>query len=182
MGRPVRIVSAAALMLVLAVPAAPSVGAQTADARFFSQTGFRVDNDSFWDFFQHRGGVRTFGYPVSRQFKLDGFPVQIFQREVMQLWPDGGVHTLNLLDAGLLPYTKINGSTFPAPDPSVISGTPTPSDPDYAKKIVQFVHDQATDSFEGEPVNFSQTFSTTVTPQDAPDVSYSLLQLFSLDV
>ena len=42
----------------------------------------------------------------------------------MQLWPDGGVHTLNLLDAGLLPYTRINGSTFPAPDPAVIGATP----------------------------------------------------------
>ena len=97
------------------------------DPRFFSQTSFRVDTDEFWDFFQHRGGVRTFGYPVSRQFKLDGFAVQIFQREVMQLWPDGSVHTLNLLDSGLMPYTRINGSTFPAPDPSVISSTPTPS-------------------------------------------------------
>ena len=96
-------------------PAAPGASAQASDPRFFAQTNFRIDNDAFWDFFQHRGGVRTFGYPVSRQFKLDGFPVQIFQREVMQLWPDGSVHTLNLLDAGLLPYTKINGSTFPRP-------------------------------------------------------------------
>jgi hypothetical protein len=43
--------------------------------------------------FQHRGQVRTFGYPVSRVFQLDGFQVQIFQREVMQLQPDGGVQT-----------------------------------------------------------------------------------------
>src|ERR1051325_153627 len=131
-----RVLTGAALVMLLAVPAAPLANAQT-DERFFAQTNFRVDNNAFWDFFQHRGGVRTFGYPVSRQFKLDGFPVQIFQREVMQLWPDGGVHTLNLLDSGLLPYTKINGSTFPAPDPSVIGATPTPSDPDYATTIVQ---------------------------------------------
>src|SRR5207245_1266698 len=139
--------SAAALAVVVAIPAAPRAGAQATDPRFFSQTGFRVDNDAFWDFFQHRGSVRTFGYPVSRQFKLDGFPVQIFQREVMQLWPDGGVHTLNLLDAGLLPYTKINGSTFPAPDPAVINATPAISDPAYATKIVQFVQDQAPSTF-----------------------------------
>ncbi len=174
--------SAAALALVLAVPTAPSVGAQAADARFFAQTGFRVDNDAFWDFFQHRGSVRTFGYPVSRQFKLDGFPVQIFQREVMQLWPDGGVHTLNLLDAGLLPYTKINGSTFPAPDQSITGATPTPSDPAYATNIVQFTLDQAPNTFEGEAVNFGQTFSTTVSAADAPDAPESLLTLFDLDV
>jgi hypothetical protein len=177
-----RVLSAAVLLLVLAIPAAPNVGAQAADSRFFSQTNFRVDNDAFWDFFQHRGGVRTFGYPVSRQFKLDGFPVQIFQREVMQLWPDGGVHTLNLLDSGLLPYTKINGSTFPAPDPGVINGTPTPADPAYADKIVQYVQEKSPNTFDGEPVNFGQTFNTTVTQQDAPDASESLLPLFDLDI
>jgi len=182
LGRALRVLSAAALLLVLASPGAPGASAQDSDPRFFAQTNFRIDNDAFWDFFQHRGGVRTFGYPVSHQFRLDGFPVQIFQREVMQLWPDGGVHTLNLLDAGLLPYTRINGSTFPAPDQSVIGATPTPSDPDYADKIVQFVQDQAPDTFEGEPVNFGQTFNTTVTLQDAPDAPESLLPLFDLDV
>src|SRR5437588_6709246 len=121
------------------LPAASPVSGQTTDPRFFSQTNYRVDNDAFWNFFQSRGKVRTFGYPVSRTFKLDGFPVQIFQRIVMQLQPDGSVATLNLLDQGLLPYTRINGSTFPAPDPSVISQTPPASDPDYATKIVQFV-------------------------------------------
>jgi len=180
--RALRVFSAAALLLVLASPAAPGVSAQVSDPRFFAQTNFRVDNDAFWDFFQHRGSVRTFGYPVSRLFKLDGFPVQIFQREVMQLWPDGSVHTLNLLDAGLLPYTKINGSTFPAPDVSVINSTPTPSDPAYATKIVQFVLDQAPDTFLGEPVNFGTTFSSTVSAQDAPDAPDSILPLFDLDV
>jgi hypothetical protein len=167
--------------LVLSLTA-PTAGAQTTDQRFFSQTGFRIDNDSFWDFFQHRGGVRTFGYPVSRAFKLDGFPVQIFQREVMQLWPDGGVHTLNLLDAGLLPYTRINGSTFPAPDPAVIGATPTPNDPAYATRIVQFVQEQAPNSFDGEPVSFAQTFDSTVSAQDSPDTPDSLLPLFDLDI
>jgi polysaccharide biosynthesis protein PslG len=177
-----RTLSAFALVLVIAAPAAPAVGAQAADSRFFSQTGFRIDNDAFWNFFQQRGGVRTFGYPVSRQFRLDGFPVQIFQREVIQLWPDGSVHTLNLLDAGLMPYTRINGSTFPAPDPSVISATPTPTDPEYATKIVQFVQDQAPNVFEGEQVNFGQTFNTTVTAADVPDAPESLLPLFNLDI
>ncbi len=175
-------VSALAVIALCASSLAPVTSAQTTDARFFSQTGFRVDSDPFWDFFQHRGGVRTFGYPVSRQFKLDGFPVQIFQREVMQQWPDGSVHTLNLLDSGLLPYTTINGSTFPAPDPSLISAAPTPSDPDYATKIVQFVQDQAPNTFQGEAVNFAQTFTSTVSAQDSPDSPGSLLPLFDLDI
>src|SRR5579859_6049603 len=116
----------------------PTVSTQPSDPRFFVQTGFRVDTDAFWSFFQARGGVRTFGYPVSRTFKLDGFPVQIFQRIVVQLQPDGSVATLNLLDPGLMPYTHINGSSFPAPDPTIVSQTPTVNDPDYATKIIQF--------------------------------------------
>jgi hypothetical protein len=103
----------------------------TSDPRFFSQTGFRIDTDAFWTFFQQRGGVRTFGYPVSRSFTLDGFQIQIFQRKVMQLQPNGGVQMLNLLDPGMMPYTKINGTTFPAPDPAIEAATPPVSDPTY---------------------------------------------------
>jgi hypothetical protein len=87
-----------------------------------------------------------------------------------------------LLDAGLLPFTKINGSTFPAPDPNVIAATPTPADPAYADKLIQFVQDQAPNTFDGDQVNFGQTFNTTVSTQDAPDASESLLPLFDLDI
>jgi hypothetical protein len=170
--------------MLLGAALGPSpAGAQTSDdPRFFSQTGFRVDNDAFWNFFQTRGGLRTFGYPVSRQFMLLGFTVQIFQREVMQLQPDGGVQTLNLLDEGLLPYTRINGSVFPAPDPAVVSQTPPVSDPDYATKILQFVDAQAQDTFDGEPVNFRQTFYNTVTQADAGDLDPGALPLADLQI
>src|SRR5690242_5228823 len=113
------------LLAAVLAPSVPPAAAQTTDARVFPQTNFRIDNDAFWNFFQGRGGVPTFGFPVSRQFRLDGFQVQIFQRNIMQLQPDGGVQTLNLLDPGLMPFTNINGSTFPAPDPSVVGATPT---------------------------------------------------------
>ena len=175
------LLSVVLLASMLVVPA----GAQPADPRFFSQTGFRVDTDAFWSFFQGRGGVRTFGYPVSRTFRLDGFPVQIFQRIVVQLQPDGSVATLNLLDAGLMPYTRINGSTFPAPDAALVSQTPPVSDPDYSTRIVQFTQEFAPDTFGGEPVNFFQTFSSTVTYQDAfpdGDGPESLVPLFNLQI
>jgi len=149
------------------------------DPRFFSQTNYRIDNDSFWDFFQHRGGVRTFGYPVSRIFQLDGFRVQIFQRLVMQLQPDNSVQTLNLLDAGLMPYTKINGSTFPAPDPAVVAATPPATDLDA---ILNFVRTTAPDTWEGEPVNFGSTFFNTVTAADVPDADPALLPGFNLQI
>src|SRR5579864_2963517 len=90
-----------------------------ADPRLFAQTGYRVDRDAFWDYFSHRGGVSTFGYPVSRDFLFEGCTVQFFQRIVMQQCDNSGVSTLNLLDDGLLPYTQMNGSTFPASDPNL---------------------------------------------------------------
>ncbi|MBV9170423.1 MAG: hypothetical protein JOZ81_10105, partial [Chloroflexi bacterium] len=171
-----RLVHAAATALLLAALLSPNaVTAQPADPRFFSQTGFRIDNDAFWNFFQARGNVRTFGYPVSRTFVLDGFQVQIFQREVMQLQADGGIQTLNLLDPGLMPYTNINGSTFPAPDPAVVAATPPVSDPNYASAIQAFVQQYAPDTFNGQAVNFFTTYSNTVTSQDAPDADPALL-------
>lgn len=165
--------------------ASSSAGAQSTDPRVFSQTGYRIDSDAFWSFFQARGGVRTFGYPVSNSFKLDGFPVQIFQRIVVQLQPDGSVATLNLLDPGLMPYTRINGSTFPAPDPAVVAQTPSVTDPDYATKIIQFTQDNAPDVFEDNQVNFFQTFTTTVSYDDAfpnGDGPDTLVPLFNLQI
>ena len=124
------------LVLVLGLVAAclatarPVSAQTTTDPRFFEETGFRIDNDAFWAYFSQRGGVRTFGYPVSRDFPLLGFDVQIFQRVVLQRQPDGSVRTLNLLDEGLLPYTQLNGSVFPAPDPALVAapagGRPAP--------------------------------------------------------
>ncbi len=175
---PFRVISALSAALLLIASLAPSAGAQ-ADERFFSQTNFRIDDNSFWDFFQHRGGVRTFGYPVSRTFMLDGFPVQIFQREVMQRQADGSVQTLNLLDQGLMPYTRINGSTFPAPDSSVTSATPPATNLDA---VLEFTRAQSVDTFEGEPVNFGATFFSTVTAADAPDADPGLLPGFDLQI
>jgi hypothetical protein len=170
---------------VLLLTSTQSAAAQATDPRFFAQTGYRVDQDPFWSFFQSRGGVRTFGYPVSRTFRLDNFPVQIFQRTVVQLQPDGSVATLNLLDAGLLPYSRINGSTFPAADPAVIAQTPPVSDPAYAEKIIGFVQANTPDVFAGSQVNFLQTFNTTVNYEDAfpsGDGPRSLVPLMNLQL
>jgi cellulase (glycosyl hydrolase family 5) len=171
-----------ATVLLVTLTASADVTVAQGDPRFFSQTNFRIDNDAFWTFFESRGAVRTFGYPVSRTFKLDGFSVQIFQRIVMQLQPDGSVATLNLLDQGLLPYTRINGSTFPAPDPAIVSQTPPATDPDYATKIIDFVQAQAPNTFQGNTVNFGATFNSTVVAADVPDAPESLLPLFNLQI
>ena len=148
-------------------PQAQTQTQTTDDPRFFSETQFRIDRDSFWDFFQKRGGVLTFGFPVSRNFTFFGCQTQFFQRVAMQQCGDAGVGTLNVLDAGLLPYNHFHGSTLPAPDPKLISSAPLPSQPDYATKAIDFVRANTPDTFNGEPVNFLTTFNTTVSVSDA---------------
>ncbi|HLZ30621.1 MAG TPA: N-acetylmuramoyl-L-alanine amidase [Chloroflexota bacterium] len=157
------------------------------DARYFVQTGYRIGEDAFWNYFQVRGGVRSFGYPVSNVFLLFGMKVQIFQRQILQLRPDGGVQEMNLLDDGLLPYTRMNGSTFPAPDPAVIGQSPKPEAPDYLAQTLDFVRKFAPDTFDGEPVNFAKTFFGSVSASDAypngiPDGGEGLVPYFNLEI
>jgi hypothetical protein len=145
--------------LIFAVPGAAAGSPATQSTRFFSETGFGITNDQFLDYFQKRGGVKTFGFPVSRETTLLGFPVQFFQRGIMQL-NNGTVRTLNLLDADYLPYTTINGSTFPGVDAEVVRNTPPPS---QADKVIEYMRQVSPDEWEGKPVRFFATFNNTVT-------------------
>jgi polysaccharide biosynthesis protein PslG len=152
------------------------------DPRAFVQTGFRVDRDSFWEYFSHRGGVSTFGYPVSRDFPFEGCTAQFFQRIVMQQCGTNGVSTMNLLDDGLLPYTHMNGSSFPASDSTLTAATPKVTDPTYASAILDFVRVTAQDSFDGQTVNFKKTFFNTITPEIAGTDDPNILGLLDLEI
>lgn len=152
------------------------------DARYFPQTGFRIDNDTIWDYFTHRGGVTTFGYPISRTFEFEGFMTQFFQRRIVQIGPNGQARLLNLLDAGLLPYSHFNEATFPGSDSGLVASAPPPTD---ASAVLAFVAALAPNRFEGTPVNFYQTFLNTVTystafPNGGGDAS--LLPGFDLEM
>ena len=152
---------------------------------YFPETGYWIGRPEFAAYFQQRGGVATFGYPTSRVFDLLGFPVQFFQRQVLQLGPDGSVRSLNLLDSRLMPYTTIQGSTLPAPDPSVIVNAPSPADSDYAARVVEFVERFAPDEWQGVAVNFGQAFRDTVRLDDAfPEGggNAALLPLLALEI
>ena len=178
----------AGLMLSTTLAASPAASyAQSqdetaADPRLFAQTGYRVDRDAFWDYFSHRGGVSTFGYPVSRDFLFEGCTVQFFQRIVMQQCDNSGVSTLNLLDDGLLPYTHMNGSTFPASDPTLTALTPKVGDSNYARNMLAFVRANAVDTFDGQPVNFQSTFFSTITADVAGTNDANILGLLDLEI
>ena len=149
------------------IPLVPVAQPLVHDTRYYAQTGFRVDDDTIWDYFSHRGGVRTFGYPTSRTLTFEGFRTQLFQREIVQVGSDGSPHTVNLLDAGLLPYRSFNNSTFPSADPVLIATAPPADVPGYGQQAISWVLTHAPDTWSGLPVNFGQTFLNTVTLGDA---------------
>jgi beta propeller repeat protein len=139
----------------------PPGGPAPRDGRYFGQTGYRIDNDRFWEYFNLRGGVKNIGFPVSRTFTLHGFATQMFQRHVMQLGPQGP-RLMNLLDPGLMPYSQINTSTFPEFDGGLAAQAPQVGSPGYDRAIVEFVRQNAPDWFVGQPVNFYSTFVNQV--------------------
>lgn len=156
-----------ALALIVGLSLIQIQPASSATGRFYPQTGFSIDNPQFLNYFDHRGGLKAFGYPVSRQFTFRGFPVQVFQRAVMQLFPDGHVALLNLLDNGLFPYTKINGATFPPVDSVLTATAPTVGTPGYSQSILSWIGDNTPDRWNGLPVVFYQSFMSTVAASDA---------------
>jgi hypothetical protein len=129
------------------------------DNRYFSQTGYRIDNDDIYNFFNSYGMVQTFGYPTSRVFNFLGCPVQFFQRQVIQDCPGAGAALINILDPDIFPYTKVNGSTFPAPDPAMKANTPPVSSPTYSVDIIAFVNANVPNTFNSQPVNFLNYFN-----------------------
>ncbi len=137
------------------------------DARYFEQTGFRVEDDSIWSYFGARGGVAVFGFPVSRSLTLLGCRAQIFQRQIAQVCDGGPARLMNLLDPDIFPYTHVNGSTLPAVDPALKAQTPVPTSADYGTSIMDFVRANAPDVYENQPVGFERTFFGLITAQMA---------------
>ncbi len=149
-----------AAILLASLP--PVTSAQAATGRSFPETGYSIVDPRFLDFFDRRGGLLTFGYPVSREFTLRGFPVQIFQRAVLQRSPDGHVHLLNLLDSDLFPYDEVNGAIFPGVDPSLVATAPAVGSPGYARAALDWINQTVPDRWNGLPVGFRREFLQTV--------------------
>ena len=128
------------------------------DGRLFLESGYRISNDAFWDYFQRRGSVATFGFPISRQFTLHGFAVQLFQHALLQQRPDGTVAAMNLLDRGLMPYTQFNYSIFPASNPELAARAPVAGSLDFGASLGSFVRETVPETFAAEPVGFYSAY------------------------
>ncbi len=189
---PARLLLVLLLMLTLLAALPPAASAQPApsdtsgdSSRAFPQTGYAIVDDAVWTYFTQRGGVNTFGYPVSREFTLQGAPAQLFQVALLQVQPDGSVRPVNLLGPGYLPYTHFDGLTVPALDPAIQAVAPTQSQPDYGARLIEFVRAVVPDAFQGQPVNFQSTLFGSVSCDAAfPDgnCQSDLLPLMDVEV
>ena len=140
----------------------PSVHrAEQSDPRYFSETGLHRQRQVLGLLPEARACGRSASPSRARSRSR-------VHRPPLPARPDAAsrdsVQTMNLLDEGLLPYTTINGSTFPAPDQDVKKATPSASD---LGKMIEFVRQNAPDTWEGKPANFFKTFSSTVSLSDA---------------
>jgi hypothetical protein len=133
------------------------------DARYFADTGFRVDDDQFWDIFGKLGERRGLGYPVSRTFRLLGRPTQIFQRGMLQIAPEGHAYIVSMFqDELLFPFDSINGSVFPKYDITLVEQSPLAGSENYDLNIIAFLRQWVPDEYNGQPVKFLDTYQNSV--------------------
>ena len=63
------------------------IAAQQDESRYFEETGHNVSGE-FLRFYDARGGLEVFGYPLTRQFAENGRQVQYFQRVRIESHPE----------------------------------------------------------------------------------------------
>ncbi|HEV2126002.1 MAG TPA: hypothetical protein VGW38_24870 [Chloroflexota bacterium] len=168
---------AALLVTVLILTLTTAASAQTTTTpstpTFLPQTGFRIDHAPFAEYFRARGGVDTFGYPISRTVTLLGCRMQFFQRHLLQQCGDGPVQPMNLLDPGLMPVNRINGSTFPEHTPEVAQGAPSPQTANYGQAVAAHLEATVPNTFQGQPVRFREEY-VAAAPAGEPVVALEL--------
>jgi hypothetical protein len=150
----------------LVQPAPPPVDPVTG-SRYFPDTGFAIADDNIWVYYHRRGGMKTFGGPISRVFTLFGVRAQLFERGMLQVDQTGGVSVVNLLEWPFLPYETLGDVSLPAVDEGLIQLAPDPSQPGYGAASQEFVGTFAAEEFEGIPTRFYTAFLTTVLFRDA---------------
>ncbi|MCC7106118.1 MAG: hypothetical protein IT307_13320, partial [Chloroflexi bacterium] len=148
-------------ILILALVVAPSRAEE--DQRYFPASGFRIDDDQFWDFFSAHGAARAFGLPISRTFVLQGNPTQIFEHHVLQII-EGNVVNVALLDNGWMPFPQIAYAAIPGYDPSVTASAPLPGAEAYVDLMYAYLSSVLPDQFEGQPTGFLIFYGESALP------------------
>jgi hypothetical protein len=105
---------AALLLVVLSATTLPTAAAQS-DARYFGESGHYL-RGAFRYFWESRGGIQNFGFPVTEEFirTSDGRIVQYFERARFELTVANGQAIINL---GLLGRDTTGNKIFPRVPP-----------------------------------------------------------------
>ncbi|GEM_PF-2948294 len=150
------------------------------DERYFGETGYRVDDDGIWHYFQQRGGVDTFGMPVSRAFVLGSRWVQLFQRHLIQVGgsSDPGPRPANLLDISLLRANHAFGQSFPPFDSAVAWAAPSWRTGDYAGAVQEHLNAVVPNTWEDMPVRFLERYLASGALADEADPVLAGLELW----
>ena len=146
---------AAALM---AVATAGPARADESESLFFSETGFGVWNPEIRAYFESRGGVDTFGIPISNVFRLYGLELQLFQRHGIQIEPGGSPRSLDILQSPYLDYRHFGSLTIPQVDDDMVAAAPTVGSPGYAEAVRAFIRAHVPNSWRGRDVGFLRRF------------------------
>ena len=134
------------------------------DPTFFSETNFGVWNPEIRAYFESRGGVETFGFPISNVFTLYGFEVQLFQRQGIQIGPNGSPRGLNILQAPYLNYRRFGGLTIPAVDNDLIAEAPKVGSPGYTQAVRAFVREHVPDQWQDHDVGYLRQYLAAAPP------------------
>ena len=139
------------------------------DPSFFPATGYRISSPALLDYFQHRGGVRTFGYPVSNEFPLLGQRVQIFQRQMLSSPPTAPSHRRHPRPRHPARSRHIDGLSLPAGRPGPgRRARRRPARPTTTVQALAFVNLYVPDDWNGLPVNFQTDVPRTRSPAPTP--------------
>jgi hypothetical protein len=176
----VAVLTAFVVVAMFAALAPPSEPTEAQGDNCSPETGFCITTPQFAEYYRMRGESKTLGFPISRTFTLEGFEVQFFQRVVLQL-QGGAVNRLNVLDPSIMPMTRANQSQFPPNDPQIAAQAPQTTSPNYATEVVQFIQRVSPNQFNGQNVNFFQTFNNAV-PAEAAGGNPGLQTLLNLEI
>jgi hypothetical protein len=146
-----------ALLLPALVAPAGSV-ARAEGPACFEQTGYCIRSADMLAYFQSHGAELTLGYPTSREMRLRGEQIQLFQRSALRRRADGGVEAVDLPSDRYLPIRRVNGAVLPAADDRLVAASPGASA--ASGRLEEWLRANVPDEFEGKRVNFRRAFSS----------------------
>lgn len=117
---------------------------------------YKVTSPAIQAYFDRHGGAGLLGAPISNEFLLGGNRVQLFERQGIEVRPDGSVGIVNLMDK--LPLV--------APDAGLVARAPRSTDKDYFARATQFFEEATLNTWRGERVEFNSAYRASLTCKD----------------